>query len=60
MVSMSKIKIKKDEKSKWTDAIEIVVHNYDAIQIFIDYDGRVIDEYYDEKRITNTNPVFLK
>jgi len=60
LVTLNKIKIKIDENSEWKDAIEVIIHNYDAIQVILNYDGEVINEYYDEKRSHNKKQLWIK
>lgn len=55
MTTVQKVKVKREENSKWENAIEMIIHEFDAIQIIIDANGKEIDEYWECKMIIKDN-----
>ena len=47
MTTVEKIRVKREENSKWENALELIIHDFDAIQIILDSRGNEISEYYD-------------
>ena len=59
MTTVEKIRIKREENSKWENALEFIIHDFDAIQIIFDSNGNEIDEYYDSAYIEPKQTIIL-